>query len=155
MPLSDFEALIPVGRKLISRSRTLTEEDFMSLVNASWANAKIHSDREYASKSQFGERILPGYCTLACVMGLAGSDKLGQVLDQEHLKRVAMLELEKVVFTFPVRPGDTIHSESVILEILPSKSNPRRAVLRVEDVGVNQDGKKVLTVVRKTIVELI
>lgn len=153
--MSSFESLIPVGKKLVSRQRTITEDDFMNLVEASWANAKIHSDREYAGKTQFGERILPGYCTLACVMGLCGSDSLGDVLDQDGLRRVAMLELEKVTFSFPVHPNDTIHTESEILDFRITKSNPKRAILRIKDVGINQDGKEVLSVIRRTMVELV
>ena len=151
----DFKSVIPVGKKLFSRERKITEDDFMSLVATSGANARIHCDKDYASKSQFGERILPGYCGLACVMGLAGSDELGKVLDQRHIKRVAMLELEKVTFSNPICPGDSIHAESEVLEIIPSKSNPKRAILRVEDIGINQDKKKVLSVIRKTMIEYV
>jgi acyl dehydratase len=43
----------------------------------------------------------------------------------------------------PTRPGDTLHVESEILEILPSRSKPDRAVVRVKSTTLNQHGEPV------------
>ena len=43
----------------------------------------------------------------------------------------------------PVRPGDTLRVESEILEIVPSRSKPDRAVVTVRCVTLNQKRDKV------------
>ena len=40
----------------------------------------------------------------------------------------------------PTRPGDTLHVESEILDITPSKSKPDRAVVKVKSTTLNQEG---------------
>lgn len=43
----------------------------------------------------------------------------------------------------PTRPGDTLRVESEVLEILPSRSKPDRAVVRVRSTTLNQRGEPV------------
>ncbi len=45
----------------------------------------------------------------------------------------------------PVRPGDTLKTETRILEIRPSASKPDRGILRMKYVGTNQNGTSVVS----------
>jgi len=43
----------------------------------------------------------------------------------------------------PLRPGDFIRVESEVVEIVPSKSRPDRAIVTVESRTLNQNGEVV------------
>jgi acyl dehydratase len=43
----------------------------------------------------------------------------------------------------PTRPGDTLHVESEVLEIIPSRSRPNQAIVKVRSTTLNQDGEAV------------
>jgi acyl dehydratase len=43
----------------------------------------------------------------------------------------------------PTRPGDTLHVESEVIEIVPSHSKPNQGVVKVRSTTLNQDGKAV------------
>jgi len=52
----------------------------------------------------------------------------------------------------PTRPGDTLRVESEILEIVPSRSKPDRAVVTVRCITLNQKGEKVQVMTTKIMV---
>jgi len=52
----------------------------------------------------------------------------------------------------PTRPGDTLRVESEILEILPSRSKPNQAVVKVKSTTLNQDGEPVHMFTAKVLV---
>lgn len=52
----------------------------------------------------------------------------------------------------PARPGDTLRVESEILQIVPSRSKPDRAVITVRCVTLNQKGQQVQIMTTKIMV---
>jgi acyl dehydratase len=52
----------------------------------------------------------------------------------------------------PTRPGDTLHVESEILEILPSRSKPNQAIVKVRSTTLNQNGEPVHSFTSKCLV---
>ena len=52
----------------------------------------------------------------------------------------------------PTRPGDTLHVESEILEIVPSRSKPNQAVVKVKSTTLNQEEKPVYVFTGKILV---
>ena len=46
---------------------------------------------------------------------------------------------------YPVRPGDTLHTEVDVLEVRPSSTRPDRGIARFRYAAVNQRGETVLT----------
>jgi acyl dehydratase len=52
----------------------------------------------------------------------------------------------------PTRPGDTLRVESEILEILPSRSKPNQAVVKVKSTTLNQHGEPVHAFTAKVLV---
>ena len=50
------------------------------------------------------------------------------------------------------RPGDTLRVESEILEILPSRSKPNQAIVKVRSTTLNQHGEPVHSFTSKCLV---
>ena len=48
-----------------------------------------------------------------------------------------------IVWPKPTRPGDTLHAENEVLEIIPSRSKPNQAVVKVRGTTLNQHGDAV------------
>jgi acyl dehydratase len=52
----------------------------------------------------------------------------------------------------PTRPGDTLHVESEILEIVPSRSKANQAIVNVKSTTLNQNGEPVHSFTSKCLV---
>jgi acyl dehydratase len=52
----------------------------------------------------------------------------------------------------PTRPGDTLHVESEVLEIIPSRSKPNQAIVIVRNTTFNQDRQPVYVFTSKVLV---
>lgn len=52
----------------------------------------------------------------------------------------------------PTRPGDALHVESEVLEIIPSRSKPNQAVVKVKSTALNQEGNAVCVFTGKVLV---
>jgi acyl dehydratase len=52
----------------------------------------------------------------------------------------------------PTRPGDTLRVESEILDIVPSRSKPNQAVVKVRSATLNQHGEAVYVFTGKVLV---
>ena len=152
--MATFDQLVPVGKKFASPARTIGDGDFAQLHNLTWTTNDIHTDQELMRQTQFGERLLAGVCTLACMEGLELAGGFRDVLYGEHTRPVAHLGFEEIRFTAPVKPGDTIRVESEVLSIRPSSKNPRRGVLRVGIEVLNQRGQQVMKGTEVQLLEL-
>lgn len=152
--MAGFTELIPVGKKFVSKGRTITEGDFSLLTSLTWTVGEIHTNREYMKKTQFGEMILAGPCILACAVGLASTSGLRAAMEQDGLRTVALLGFEDVRFRSPLKPGDTMVVHSEILDIRPTSKNPKRGVMRVREVTFNQRGEAVMEATRAAMLEL-
>jgi acyl dehydratase len=58
----------------------------------------------------------------------------------------------EMAWPHPTRAGDTLRVESEILDIVPSRSKPDRAVVTVRCVTLNQNGDKVQVMTTKVMV---
>jgi itaconyl-CoA hydratase len=124
-----------------SRGRTVTETDD-TLFNALTMNTNpLHSNEDFASRTQFGRRIVNGIFTLGLVVGLSVSDMTeGTVL--------ANLGYDKVVHPHPVFYGDTIYVETDVLEKRESRSHPECGIVRLKHTGRKPDGTVVVELER-------
>lgn len=52
----------------------------------------------------------------------------------------------------PTRPGDTLHVESEVLEIQPSRSKPNQGIVKIRSTTLNQDGEPVHMFTSKVLV---
>jgi acyl dehydratase len=144
---------IEVGTKIVTQRRTITEGDFSAMANLSWETSPLHTDREYARTTPFGERILGGPCTIPFVAGLTGHAWRG-MWEQAGVRLVALVGIERVRFTSPLFPGDTIWVETEIAGTRAT-SKPKRHLVTVKDVLYKQDRQIILQMDRLILVQEI
>ncbi len=124
-----------------SLGRTITETDNV-LFNALTMNPQpLHINQDYASKTQFGQRIVNGILTLGIAVGITVSELTESTI-------VANLGYQKVDHPRPVFHGDTIYVETEVLEKRPSRSKPDRGIVRLKHCAKNQHGELVCEVER-------
>jgi len=100
----------------------------------------IHFDGEYASRTEFGRRLMNSCFTLALVTGQSVTD-LAQ-------NAVANLGWDEVRLPNPLFEGDTVYSRSEVLETRESKSRPTVGIVRVRTTGLNQHQVPVIEFLR-------
>jgi itaconyl-CoA hydratase len=116
--------------------RTITDADntwFALLTNNPH---QVHTNADYASRTEFGRPLVVSTLTLAIVTGLSVMDV--------SLNAVANLGWDAVRLTSPVYAGDTLYAVSEVLEVRPSRSRPGQGIVRVRTRGTNQRGKTVI-----------
>jgi acyl dehydratase len=127
-----------------SVGRTITEAD-NTFFNAMTMNSQpLHLNEDFASKSQFGKRIVNGILTLGLVVGITVEELTAGTI-------VANLGYEKVNHPRPVFHGDTIYVETIVLDKRPSKTKPDRGIVKLKHVGTNQAGEAVCEVERSVL----
>ena len=139
--LEDF-TVGDVYRHAHGRTITQTDNTWFSLLTNNPHD--VHSNADYASKTEFGKPLVVSTLTLAIVTGLSVPDV--------SQNAVANLGWENVRLTAPVFAGDTIYAESEVLEVRPSKSRPTQGIVRVRTRGFNQDGVTILEFERAVLV---
>ncbi|GAH63458.1 unnamed protein product [marine sediment metagenome] len=141
MPGKFFEDLEEGMTILHSNGRTITEAD-NTFFNAITMNTQpLHLNEDFASKSQFGKRIVNGILTLGLVIGITVEDLTAGTI-------IANLGYEKVNHPKPVFHGDTIYVETTVLDKRPSRTKPDRGIVRLKHLGKNQSGEVVCEVER-------
>lgn len=121
--------------------RTVTEADNVLFNSLTMNNQPLHMNADFASKTEFGQRIVNGIFTLGLVVGIT----VGELTEGTI---VANLGYDNVKHPHPVFHGDTIYVETEVLEKRESKSNPSRGIVRLKHLGKNQDGTVVVEVER-------
>lgn len=91
------------GERIRSAGRTVTESDVYAFAALSGDYNQLHTDREYARESVYGERIAHGILILSIVSGLAA--RMG-------FSEGTALALTKIQWKLkePVFMGDTIYA---------------------------------------------
>ncbi|KXU91189.1 dehydratase [Paraburkholderia monticola] len=105
----------------------------------------FHLDDEAARHSMFGGLAASGWHTAAITMRLLVSE--GPKLANGVLG--AGCELQ---WTLPTRPGDVLHVESEVVELIPSRSRTDRGTLVLRSRTINQHGQTVQDMTAKLIV---
>ena len=123
--------------------KTVTESDNNLFCLLTFNHHPIHSNIEFAKKSQHQKILVVGTYVISLVVGMSVPHISGSA--------IANLEYEKIVHNGPVFIGDTISAESTILDVKPSKTKPDRGVLYVETVACNQNKEKILTFRRRVL----
>jgi acyl dehydratase len=133
---------LQVGERIQHRQgRTVTEMDNVLFCALTMNTQPLHINEDFASGTQFGQRIVNGIFTLGLVVGLTVADLTeGTIL--------ANLSYERISHPQPVFHGDTIYVETEVLEKRPSRSNPDRGVVRLKHIGRKQDQTVVIEVER-------
>ena len=113
--------------------RTVTEMDNVLFSALTMNTQPLHVNQDFASKTEFGQRLVNGLYTLGLVVGLTVSELTEGTI-------IANLGYDKVVHPNPVFHGDTIYAESEIIEMRESKSRPDVGIVKIKCWGRKPDG---------------
>ncbi len=130
----DFE-VGDVYQHPLGRTVTTTDNIWFTLLTQN--TAPIHFDHHYAAQTEFGKPLVDSTFTLALVTGQSVADISQNVF--------ANLGWDEVRLPNPVFEGDTIYSQSEVLEKRESQSRPNVGIVTVHTTGYNQNGKIVIT----------
>jgi acyl dehydratase len=127
--------------------RTVTEADNVLFTTMTMNPQALHLDEAWSSTQKFGTRLVNSLFTLSTMVGLS----VGQ-LTQGTI--VANLGFRDVRFPKPVRHGDTLYCETIVLEKRGSSSRPGEGIVVFEHTARNQDGEIVAVAVRSTLMQM-
>lgn len=131
-----------VGMTILhSLGRTVTETDNVLFNSMTMNTQPLHLNADFASKTQFGQRIVNGILTLGIVVGITVGDLTEGTI-------IANLGYEKVNHPRPVFHGDTLYVETEVLEKRESRSKPNQGIVKMRHLCKNQHGEIVCEVER-------
>jgi itaconyl-CoA hydratase len=124
--------------------RTITEADNIQFSLITMNRHPLHSNRDYAAKTEFGQPIVNSALTLAIVTGMT--------VDDVSFKATANLGWKEIKLTAPVFNGDTIYARSKVLAKRESKSRPNEGIVTTYTEGYKADGTIFLSFERISLV---
>ena len=140
--LEDFK----VGQKYATGTIRVTSDEIKAFA-AQFDPQPYHMDDEAAKKSFFGGLAASGWHTAALTMRLIVGGEL------QPVGGIIGAGFDEFRWTLPVRPGDTLHAESEILEVRESKSRPTQGLVKVRTTTYNQDNDPVQVYVVNMVVQ--
>lgn len=123
--------------------RTVTEADNVWFTLLTNNTNQLHFNSHYAARTSWGKPLVNSALTLAIVAGMGVTD----VSENGFALGWDGIELPNPLFA-----GDTLYSESEVVETRPSASNPQRGIVKVETRGYKQDGTLVIRYRRSVMV---
>jgi itaconyl-CoA hydratase len=115
--------------------RTVSEADNTWFSLLTMNTNQMHFNAEYAARSEFAQPLVVSTLTVAIAVGQSVTD-----LTQNAF---ANLGWDEIRMTHPVFAGDTLYSESIVLEKRESSSRPHAGIVTVRTRTLNQDGAEV------------
>lgn len=123
--------------------RTVTEADNIQFTLLTNNTNQIHFNRDYGEKTEFGNTLVNSALTLSIVAGMGVADVS---------ENGFALGWDEITLPHPVFPGDTLYSESEVVEKRESRSRPAQGIVKVETRGYNQHGDLVIRYRRSVMV---
>lgn len=127
-------------------TRTVTETDNLLFTALTHNTQPLHLDAEFAAKSEFGHILVNSIFTFGLMIGVSVTDTTLGTL-------VANLGMDKVVFPKPVRIGDTLKTETTVVEKRESRSRPGQGIVVFEHRCINQRGEIVAQCLRSALIK--
>ena len=124
-----------IGEQFTTRARTVTEADIVTFAGLSGDFNPLHTDKEFARNTPFGERIAHG------LLGVSIQSGLSQGLGITEGTTIAFLSLTWN-FKAPILIGDTIHVVQAVQEKRETKK-PDRGIIVFSVQVINQKGEVV------------
>ena len=111
--------------------RTVTEADVVDFARISGDDNALHLDEAFGKRTRFGGRVAHGALTFGFMAA-----------SQTRLIGTGIIWLgASVRFTAPVRIGDTVVTETEVVEVVPEKGTVRvRCIARGRDGAVVMEG---------------
>lgn len=104
-----------LGETFVTQGITVTETHLVTWSGLTGDFYPLHVDREYAAKSQFGERLAHGPLIYALAVGLISLSGYGGDA------AIAWIGTDNMRMLAPVKIGDTVRVETEIIEQNPTK----------------------------------
>lgn len=128
--------------------RTVTEADNVLFTTLTMNTQPLHLDQASSEQSApFHDRVVNSMFTLSTLVGLSVAQ-----LTQGTI--VANLGFSEIDFPAPVRHGDTIYAETLVVAKRPSSNRPGEGVVTFAHTARNQRGEVVATATRATLVRM-
>ena len=127
-------------------TRTVTETDNLLFTALTHNTQPLHLDAEFAAQSEFGHILVNSIFTFGLMIGVSVTDTTLGTL-------VANLGMDKVVFPKPVRIGDTLKTETTVVEKRDSRSRPGQGIVVFEHRCLNQRGEIVAQCLRSALMQ--
>ena len=135
---------LSVGQRFSSASLTVTADAIKAFARE-FDPQPFHISEEAAERTFFGRLAASGWHTAALTMRLnveGGLPIAGGIIGAGG----------EITWPTPLRAGDTIHVESEIVAIAPSRSRPDRGIVTIASRTLNQGGAAVQIVTMKLLV---
>ncbi|MGN6466342.1 MAG: MaoC family dehydratase [Rhizobiaceae bacterium] len=146
MPGYHFEEFVPGQVFRHPLRRTITESDNVLFSVMTLNPQPLHIDFDFAAKSEWGKPLVNSLFTLGLMIGISVHDTtLGTT--------IANLGMSETVFPHPLFHGDTVHVETEVKSVRPSKSKPDRGIVEFEHRAYNQDDVLVARCVRQAMMK--
>lgn len=137
----DFE-VGDIYRHPLGRTVTATDNSWFTLLTQN--SAPLHFDTHYARSTEFRRPLVNSCLTLSLVTGQSVTD-----ISQRAMANLSWVEVQ---LPNPVFEGDTIYSQSEVLEKRESRSKPNVGIVTVRTTGFNQHGTVVIAFRRTVLV---
>jgi len=128
---------LKIGMRFRSEAMTVSKEDILRFA-AEFDPQPFHLDEAAAEASVLNGLAASGWHTAAIAMRLAVT---ARPFGPHPLFGAGVDELR---WLKPVRPGDSLHLEGEVVELVPSRTKPQ-GIVRVKWTAYNQNGEAVYT----------
>ncbi|MEM0121492.1 MAG: MaoC/PaaZ C-terminal domain-containing protein [Thermoprotei archaeon] len=128
-----------------TKGRTITETDVVVFSTLTGAFNSLFLNEDYARKSRFGSRIVPGYLTASIATGL-----VYQLSNSPFENGFIALLSSSFKALKSVKIGDTIYCDTVVKS---KEEREKTGVVTLESSVKNQVGEKVLEITHTILVE--
>jgi acyl dehydratase len=125
--------------------RTVTEADNVLFTTMTMNTQSLHLDAAWSEQQPFGQRLVNSMFTLSTMVGASVAQ-----LTQGTI--VANLGFTEVNFPHPLYHGDTMYSETEVLDKRLSKSRPGQGIISLRHTAKNQEGVVVAVATRSVMV---
>jgi acyl dehydratase len=129
-----------VGQTFKSGAITVEPEQIKSFASQ-FDPQPFHLDEQAAAATVFGGLVASGWHTAAVTMRLIVES------DIKVAGGLIGMGAEELKWPRPVRPGDTLHAVSEVLEVRASRSRPDQGIVKMRTETLNQEGHPVLSFV--------
>ncbi len=143
MPQRLFLEDLVEGQRFVSAGRTVSRKEIVAFA-ARYDPQPFHLDHDAAVDTLFGGLAASGWHTAAMTMRM--------VIESVPVAGGIVGRGGELIWPNPTRPGDTLHVETEVLEITPSRSRPERGTVVMRCTTLNQDGEVVQTFTPKIVV---
>jgi acyl dehydratase len=111
--------------------RTVIDMDNILFSSLTYNPAALHIDHDYAKTTEFGKPLINSLFTLGLIIGLS-------VQDTTFGTTIGNLGMSETTFPKPVFAGDTLRSQTTVIDKRDSKSRPTQGIVTFEHIGLNQ-----------------